>query len=106
MILLRSLFHFDIDEANLPVRREQVRARIAMYPTMLGSQLLLAPLLVSMMWGVVEHGLLLLWLAFAVGINGLELLQWARNRNRTESVEECLAWDASFKFFTLFASTI
>lgn len=106
MNALRNFFHFDIDEANLPVRREQVRARIAMYPTMLGSQLLLAPLLVWMMWEVVEHGALLLWLACAVGINALELLHWARARNQTESVEACLAWDASFNFFTLFASTI
>lgn len=106
MISLRNIWRFDIDEANLPIRREQVRARIAMYPTMLGSQLLLAPLLVSMMWGVIESSLLLLWLSFAVGINAMELLQWARRRRRSESVEECLAWDSTFKFFTFFASTI
>jgi len=106
MTSLRNIFRFDIDEVNLPVRREQVRARIVMYPTMLGGQLLLAPLLVSMMWEVVEPSLLLLWLACAVGINAIELLQWARRRYRTESVEECLAWDSTFKFFTFCASAI
>jgi len=28
-----TLFRFDIDDDNLPVRREQLRARIALYPT-------------------------------------------------------------------------
>lgn len=36
MSILGSLPKFDIDEDNLPKRREQVHARLAVYPTMVG----------------------------------------------------------------------
>ncbi|MDH2916713.1 MAG: hybrid sensor histidine kinase/response regulator [Gallionella sp.] len=104
MIALSQILRFDIDETNLPIRREQVRARIAMYPTMLGSQLMLAPLLVLMMWDVISHAVLLEWLVLACVVNLLELFQWGRTRKLTDGIEDCRAWDARFKYFTFAAS--
>ncbi len=46
---LSQLFSCDIDEANLPVRAEQIRARLRSYPLMVGGQVLISLLLVAMM---------------------------------------------------------
>lgn len=100
MISLRNIWNFDIDEANLPIRREQVRARIAMYPTMIGSQLMVAVLLVWMMWDVVAHDTLLGWLALVYGIHLFELVVWWRAKDSVDDVSSCRRWDMRFKFQT------
>jgi len=100
MTSLRNGWHFDIDEMNLPVRREQVRARIAMYPTMIGSQLMVAVLLVWMMWEVVAHDTLLGWLALVYGVHLSELVVWWRAKDHVDDVSSCRRWDVRFKFQT------
>ena len=106
MISLKEIWRFDIDETNLPVRREQVRARIAMYPTMVGSQLMLAPLLVWLMWDKVGHDTLLAWLALALGIHLVELVRWQRARHLTADIQGCRDWNVRFIFHTTSAAII
>ena len=50
MSSLIDLLRFELDEKNLPIRAEQVRARIDSYPLMLVAELVLAPMLVMLMW--------------------------------------------------------
>ncbi len=78
MISLTEMLRFDIDETNLPVRREQVRARIAVYPTMILPAMLMAPLLVWVMWDAVAHELLLGWMVMTFITQLFELSQWWR----------------------------
>lgn len=104
MISLRNIWRFDIDETNLPIRREQVRARIAMYPTMIGSQLMVAVLLVWMMWDVVAHDTLLGWMALVYAAHLFELTSWWRNKAVVDDVNSCRKWDMRFKLHTTFAA--
>ena len=106
MITLQNIWHFDIDEMNLPVRREQVRARIAMYPTMLGSQMMVAVLLVWMMWDVVAHDALLGWLALTLGVHLLELAGWWRNKGAVDDESQCRRWSTRFKLHTTIAASV
>jgi len=104
MISLRNIWRFDIDETNLPIRREQVRARIAMYPTMIGSQLMVAVLLVWLMWDVVAHDTLLGWMALVYGVHLFELSSWWRAKAVVDDVSSCRKWDWRFKLHTTFAA--
>ncbi|MFA6120253.1 MAG: ATP-binding protein [Sideroxydans sp.] len=104
MSLQEYIWRFDIDEMNLPIRREQVRARIAMYPTMLGSQAMLAVLLVWLMWDLLGHDTLLGWLALVYGAHLVELVGWWRAKDVVEDVHSCRRWDARFKFHTTLAA--
>ena len=106
MSSLEKIWRFDIDESNLPIRREQVRARIAMYPTMVGSQLMLAPLLVWLMWDKVGHDTLLGWLMLALCIHLVELVRWQRARHLTADIQGCRDWNVRFIFHTTFAAII
>jgi signal transduction histidine kinase len=100
MKALTELLDFKIDETNLPVRREQVRARIAMLPTMVGSQMLLAPLLVWLMWDAVEHAMLLGWLVLIYAIHTFELVHWRIYRTFDSDIQSCRRWDKHFKVHT------
>jgi signal transduction histidine kinase len=82
----------DIDESNLPVRAEQIRARLRNYPLMVGGQLVVAPLLVGLMWGKVAHGLLLGWMAAVYAMHFIEIVYWWRYREATRTLEECRRW--------------
>lgn len=100
MKALTELLDFKIDETNLPVRREQVRARIGMLPTMVGSQMLLAPLLVWLIWDAVAHGVLLGWLALVYAIHTFELIHWWLYRTFDGDIQSCRRWDKHFKLHT------
>ena len=100
MIRLTALLRFEIDESNLQVRREQIRARIAMYPTMIVPAMLLAPLLVWLMWDVVAHDVLLSWMSLAFGTHIFELSQWWSNRAHAEDIDELRCWDRRFRLHT------
>lgn len=104
MISLTKLLHFDITEANFQVRREQVRARIAMYPRMLSSQLVVAVLLIAVLWDEVAHPLLLGWFGLVACVHLFEFTQWRSARNLTESIELCRKWDMRFKLHTSLGS--
>ncbi len=97
MISLAGMLRFDIDETNLPVRREQVRARITVYPTMIIPAMLMVPALVWVMWDKVSHELLFGWMALTLLTQLFELSQWWRYRTYVHDVEQCRRWDARFK---------
>jgi len=100
MISLAEILRFDIDETNLPVRREQVRARIAVYPTMIIPAMLMVPLLAWVMWDAVAHEMLIGWMALTFLTQIFELSQWWRYRSYTQDAEQCRRWDARFKLNT------
>ena len=100
MTFLLAPFRFEIDETNFQVRREQIRARVIMYPAMILPAMLLAPLLVWLMWGVVAQGVLLGWMAMVLSVHLFELMQWWYNRTRTESIENLRRWDRYFRLHT------
>ncbi len=97
MISLAELLRFEVNETNLPVRREQVRARVAMYPAMILPAMAMAYLLVWVMWGVVAHDVLLGWLVVTNITQVFEMSQWWRYRKLTQDAGQCRRWDARFK---------
>ncbi|MDO8988708.1 MAG: hybrid sensor histidine kinase/response regulator [Sideroxyarcus sp.] len=103
---LTELLRFEINELNLPIRVEQVRARINSYPLMLVSELVLAPLLVLLAWDKLAHDVLLGWLAAVLVINLVEFLFWRSRRHLTKTVEQNRAWNGLFKKLTLVAAFV
>jgi signal transduction histidine kinase/CheY-like chemotaxis protein len=98
---LREDFLFPVSEENLRVRADQLRARLQMYPTMMGGQSLLAILFLWLMWDVVPHASLLAWIAVAYALYAADMLGWLLNRHRLNTVQECRRWHFSFILFTL-----
>ena len=104
MTILSTFFddlRFRIDENNLSVRAEQLRARLKMYPAMIVSQVLVEPLFVWLMWGVSSHLHLLLWLACVYLLHLAEFTRWLANRELTGTIAECRNWSVQFFFFAL-----
>ena len=91
---------FNITEDNLRIRSDQLRARLRLYPVILGIQSLLELLFVSLFWGYADHQTLLLWLSCMYTLHLVDLVQWLRNRKRLNTVRECKRWDTSFKILT------
>jgi signal transduction histidine kinase/CheY-like chemotaxis protein len=100
MTSLTDALRFEIDENNLPIRAEQVRARINSYPLMLVSELVLAPLLVMLMWGKVGHPLLLGWIGAVVLVHAVEFHFWRQRRTLTKTIEQNRAWTMLFRKLT------
>ena len=99
-------FSFDIDEANLPVRAEQIRARMRSFPLMLVTQMAVATLLLSMMWGRVESQTLLCWIAMLLFSLGVEsYFEW-RYAGTTHTLAECRAWRNRMILFVSLVSAI
>lgn len=97
---LLNPFKFEIDAENLPIRAEQIRARLQSYPLMISGQMLTTLLLISMMWDRVAHDNLLAWLGFLVGLHSIESYYFFRYRTATTSMAECVAWRNRFIVFT------
>ncbi|HEY5994303.1 MAG TPA: hybrid sensor histidine kinase/response regulator [Gallionellaceae bacterium] len=98
---LREEFFFPVNEENLRVRADQLRARLQMYPTMMGGQALLSMLFVWMMWDAVPHAALLAWIAAAYALYAADMLGWLLNRHKLYTVQECRRWHIAFTLFTL-----
>ncbi len=101
---LTELLRFEIDEANLPIRAEQIRSRISSYPLMLVSELILAPLLVMLVWGKIAHGVLEAWLAAVFCVMLIEFHFWRSRRLLAKTVAQNQAWDRLFKKMTAMAA--
>lgn len=97
---LLTLFRFDMDAENLPVRREQLRARLALYPTMILPAMAMSWLLVWFMWEQVAHAWLLGWLVMVNLVHATELLQWRMKRHACETLDECRRWNRRFHWHT------
>lgn len=94
---------FRIDENNLSVRAEQLRARLKLYPYLLTGQMLVEPFFVWVMWNVPLHSHLdlLLWLGSAYLLHLIQLAIWLNHRNDANSVSQCLGWSRHFLIFSL-----
>jgi len=104
MSTLVDLWRFKIDETNLPIRAEQVRARIDSYPLMLIAQLVLAPLLAMLMWDRVAHGVLQVWLALIYYVHAVEFHYWRKLRSQNKDVAQNREWDRRFRILTAMSS--
>lgn len=100
MIDLRKMFGFEINEQNLPIRREQLRARIERYPSMLSAQVFIEALLVMLMWGEVASHHLIAWLALAISVHFIEGVQWGKYKDRLNTLQDCHRWDTLFRWHT------
>lgn len=103
---LARLFPCDIDEANLPVRAEQIRARLHSYPLMVGGQVLVASLLVALMWDKVGHGALLLWLGGLFSALALEIYYVRRDAAATDGIDECRVWRTRLILFVCLIGSV
>jgi signal transduction histidine kinase/CheY-like chemotaxis protein len=101
---LTDLLRFEINETNLPIRAEQIRARINSYPLMLVSELLLAPLLVMLAWDKIAHGVLEAWLVAVYCAHIIEFYFWRRRRLKTKTVIQNQDWDILFRRLTALAA--
>ena len=99
-----SVFH--IDQQNLRVRAEQLRTRMAVYPSLVLSQAVLEVLFVWLFWGLTSHQILLSWLAVFYAMHTVELVEWSLHRNKLKTLEECRDWHAYFTFFSLAAGIL
>lgn len=83
---------FQITEDNLRIRADQLRARLRLYPVMISSQVLLAPLFVWMFWANAEHAHLLIWLSLFYAIQAADMLQWWHHHEKINTILECQRW--------------
>jgi signal transduction histidine kinase len=104
MTSLADLLRFDIDENNLPIRAEQIRARINSYPLMLVSELILAPLLVMLMWNKVSHAVLEVWIATVCIVHAIEFHFWWHRRTLSKTIEQNRMWTNLFRKLTALAA--
>lgn len=88
---------FRIDAENLPIRAEQIRSRLRSFPIMVGSQSLIEPLLVVLLWGHVSRGGLLVWLGVLLLLHFAEMGLWWKYRSFAHTLEQCRAWSLAFK---------
>lgn len=106
MSSLFELVRFDLDEKNLPIRAEQVRARIDSYPLMLVAELVLSPMLVMLMWDKVSHGTLQIWLVAIYCVHAVEYFFWRQRRTLTKTVAQNIQWDRTFRGLTGLAAVV
>lgn len=91
---------FRIDEGNLRIRADQLRARLRLYPVMVGGQAMLAPMFVALLWEQAPQRGLLLWLVFMLSLHAVEMLVWNRYRRQTGTIDECRHWNRRFILMT------
>lgn len=92
---------FHIDEENLSIRAEQLRARLKLLPLMVVAQMLIEPLFVWLMWDIASHQQLLVWLAVAYLLHLAELAVWFQRREDVDTVEDCQQWSQDLFNFAL-----
>jgi two-component system, sensor histidine kinase len=103
---LAAKLSLDINDANLVVRRAQIRARLDQYVLMAAIQMLLAIIMVWLMWGHVTHFNLLCWVVLLLASKSLELGVWWRYRQYATTVHECQQWRNRFLIFTALTASI
>jgi len=94
---------FRIDDNNLSVRAEQLRARLKLYPVMLLSQMLAEPFFVWLMWNIAPHQELMYWIGCLYLLHLAEFTGWLYRRNEIRTVAECKSWSRQFSAFALVA---
>jgi response regulator RpfG family c-di-GMP phosphodiesterase len=97
---------FRVDQDNLRVRLEQLRTRMAMYPTLVFSQVVLEPLFVWFFWDHAFRAYLLLWLACFYALHVVEGVVWVRHGKNLDTLQECRYWHRVFTLFALAAGSL
>lgn len=97
---------FRINEDNLLIRADQLRARFRLIPVMVLSQVLLEPLFVWLFWEGADHQSLLWWLACLYTVHGVEMLLWWRYRTLIDTVQQCRRWSRVFNLLTLLTALL
>jgi response regulator RpfG family c-di-GMP phosphodiesterase len=92
---------FHIDENNLAIRAEQIRARLRLFPLMLAGEALAEPIFVWLMWHSASHRYLLVWLTTAYLMHAAALVTWLNHREDTHTLEDCREWSRHFYSFAL-----
>jgi response regulator RpfG family c-di-GMP phosphodiesterase len=92
---------FSVNENNLLIRAEQLRARLRLYPIMLIGQMVIEPFFVGMMWSISPHRFLMLWLTVMYLLHSAEMVTWLNDREETSTIAECESWSRHFFFFAL-----
>ncbi|KAF0206202.1 MAG: integral membrane sensor hybrid histidine [Gallionellaceae bacterium] len=90
---------FRIDAENLPIRADQIRERLRFFPAMVGSQTILEPLTVGLLWNQASHTGLLVWLAVLLLMHCAEMWSWWKYRSAVQTVEQCRMWSRAFNVF-------
>lgn len=91
---------FHITDENLPIRADQLRARLRLYPVMLLSQALLEPLFVGLFWDHSDHLYLLGWLACMYTLHAVDIGLWWKYGKHLGTIKECYRWSLIFKLVT------
>lgn len=92
---------FRIDADTLPIRADQIRSRLNLFPTMVGSQAVIEPLLVGLLWNHAAHDELLLWLGALLLFHAVEMWSWWKYRSIELTVDTCRAWSLAFNVFAV-----
>ncbi len=100
---LTDLLRFEINESNLPIRTEQLRARIKVYPVMLLAEMAVAPLFIALFWHQVSRESLLLWWMAIVMVHAGEVYAWWMKRRYVSSIQDIRRWHHVFSGFALLA---
>jgi signal transduction histidine kinase len=96
----------DISEANLPVRAEQLRARLSSYPLLIAGQAMIALLLAWLMWSKVAHNVLLAWIWILFSVHAMEAFLVWRYRDATRTLAECRLWRARIIGLVILAGAV
>jgi response regulator RpfG family c-di-GMP phosphodiesterase len=99
-------FIFHTDQINLHVRAEQLRTRLALYPSLILSQAVLECLFVWLFWEQAPHQLLLSWLATFYALHAVELIKWKLHRDELNTLQACRDWHGRFTLFSLAAGLL
>jgi two-component system, sensor histidine kinase len=91
---------FNITANNLPIRTDQILARLRLYPVLILSQVLLEPLFVALFWDQADHQSLLLWLLCIYTLHTIDMILWWRFATQINNASDCRAWSHRFNFST------
>lgn len=103
---LARAMSYDISEANLPIRAEQLRARMRSYPMMIAGQAAIALLLAGLMWGKVAHIVLLAWIGTLFSVHLMEVFMVWHHGAATRTLAECELWRARFIGYVILAGVV
>jgi len=92
MSRLSELFSCDINADNLPVRVEQIHARLRTYPLMISGQVIVALMLVALMWDKVAHPVLFVWVGVLFAELAAESFYAWREVADIHTQTECRRW--------------
>ncbi len=89
---LKRRLGLEVTQENFRVRAEQLNQLIAARPFVIGTNMVLEPLLVWLMWAQMEHGMLLTWLAAVYTAHALGIYDYLSLPKKIQTIGECVHW--------------